>query len=396
VIQSPVLRELRHSLAQASDAQILRVVATVDGLADRRSADQLVAPLRPRLGQLRPPRPLRFARLLFLPLGPVIIPASQWRLGGESIPRSAVQPIAAAVRAALGGAPAVTELIAGRLVGDTDIEAAAGALLWTPAAKILSGMEALHDWEAFTGLPEPAWLEIKAKIVGLLLIAERIWGAGAPALATPAAVEGLLKDVQTDAPLAMSAVLTVLLAIGRNLRHVLVAAARHSDRLAALSSAAVVHTLEAMPAALEAKIGRAQAQDAADEADRAGAFLAAAEASGMVSRAKIRLARQAVVAQCADRFARGVDEDVLAPLLTRDQPPNDQEMTQLEETARALHRIEAAGRGLGGGAQLDGPMNQAWKTLSRLPAEKLDPIDRARVAEILFGSDLAATMLPAF
>ncbi len=387
--------EIRYSLAQATDEQILRVVRTVDTLADRGSADQFVAPLRCRLGHLRPPRPLRFARLLFLPLDPMIVQPSQWRMGGNHIPRSALLPIASAVQAALGGAPAVTALIEGQVVGDTVTEAAAGGLLWPQAGKILAAMAACPDWEVATGLPETAWLDIRPKVAGILLVAARIRGEGAPAFATPGAMEALLDDVQTHAPLAMHAVLSLLLSVGQNLPHVMRAASRHSDRLGALSNTVVLRTLEAMPQTLAAKIGRAHAEDAAAEADRVSVFLAAVEASGHSSRAQLRAARQAAAAQCSDRFARGIGEDVLAPLMARGRSLSDDEMMALEETARALHRIEGAGRILGGGTHLDETLNEAWNTLSALKADSLDPIDRARLAEILFGPDAAEAMLSA-
>ena len=60
---NPAIREVNRDLAAAQDTQILRAVAMVDAMPDRGQADQLVAPLRARLARLRPPRPLRFARI---------------------------------------------------------------------------------------------------------------------------------------------------------------------------------------------------------------------------------------------------------------------------------------------------------------------------------------------
>jgi hypothetical protein len=51
------LRMLGRSLTAARDEQLMRVVATVDALEKRGVADHIVAPLRPRLSELRPPRP---------------------------------------------------------------------------------------------------------------------------------------------------------------------------------------------------------------------------------------------------------------------------------------------------------------------------------------------------
>ena len=98
---NPAIREVARGLAGARDAQILQVVAMVDGMPNRGAADQLIAPLRGRLARLRPPRPLRFARLLFLPLDPLIVPAARWRAEHPSIPRTVIPVLAAAIEAAL-------------------------------------------------------------------------------------------------------------------------------------------------------------------------------------------------------------------------------------------------------------------------------------------------------
>ena len=99
---NPAIREVSRGLVQARDEQILRVVTMLDAMPHRGEADQVLAPLRPRLARLRPPRPLRFARLLFLPLDLLIVPAGRWRFEHLTIPRTAIPPIAAMVESALG------------------------------------------------------------------------------------------------------------------------------------------------------------------------------------------------------------------------------------------------------------------------------------------------------
>jgi hypothetical protein len=71
--------ELVRSMAGASERQLLRIVAAVDGMSARGAADELIAPVRHRLANLRPVRPLRFARLVFLPLDHLIVPAANWK-----------------------------------------------------------------------------------------------------------------------------------------------------------------------------------------------------------------------------------------------------------------------------------------------------------------------------
>jgi len=109
------IRKLQQSLFGAEDEQIKRVVAIVDALAERGAADRLIAPLRPRLAQLRPARPLRFCRLLFLPLDPLIVPAPKWRPMSLTIPRTVLEPLAVSVLDAMrpDARAAVEAVIAG-------------------------------------------------------------------------------------------------------------------------------------------------------------------------------------------------------------------------------------------------------------------------------------------
>ena len=50
------LRQLKRELLAADDQRVRRLVALVDRISVRGEADSLIAPLRPRLAMLRPPR----------------------------------------------------------------------------------------------------------------------------------------------------------------------------------------------------------------------------------------------------------------------------------------------------------------------------------------------------
>ena len=85
-------------------------------------------PLRRRLAVLRPPRPLRFVRLLFHPLDPLIVSAGRWRPDQPAIPRTALAPLADCVRGAMPAeASAIEAAINGRTTADADLIAAQGA-----------------------------------------------------------------------------------------------------------------------------------------------------------------------------------------------------------------------------------------------------------------------------
>ena len=118
-VDRTALRNLNTELTSARDGQITRVVAMVDALPQRGDADLLIVPLRSRLTQLRLDRPLRFCRLLFTPFDPVIVAGAKWRPGSPTIPRTALEPIAEAVRGEL--APLAAEIeaaIAGKTTAD--------------------------------------------------------------------------------------------------------------------------------------------------------------------------------------------------------------------------------------------------------------------------------------
>ncbi|MBV8402269.1 MAG: helix-turn-helix transcriptional regulator [Acetobacteraceae bacterium] len=148
------LGQLQRRVIRAQDAQIQRIVALVDALPARGDADRLLAPLRPRLAQLRPARPLRFCRLLFRPLDPLIVPAPKWRPTSFTFPRTLLEPLAASVREAMNPdiRAAVDAVIAQRTTHDAEAVRKAGTMLWPAAAETLCAGISLRAWRT-TGLP---------------------------------------------------------------------------------------------------------------------------------------------------------------------------------------------------------------------------------------------------
>ena len=146
------LRAMRRTLTAASDQQVRQVVALVDEMTQRGVADALIEPLRRRLVQLRPPRRLRFERLLFMPLDPLMVQARDWQPFSPTIPRTAIMPLAGIVRIALGRDVArIDALIAGRTANDVAVVEEAGALLWPQAGRILAIAPLPMEWP-------PSWL----------------------------------------------------------------------------------------------------------------------------------------------------------------------------------------------------------------------------------------------
>src|ERR1700761_5808561 len=141
------IRALAQNIANAPDNQIKRIVAKVDELVTRGSADALIEPLRQRLRLLRPPRPLRFVRLMFNPLDPLVVPPSRWLPGRHAIPRTALLPMALMVSREMGAdAHALEAEAAGRTTADTALMARLGRSLWPTAARILEESQLPDTW----------------------------------------------------------------------------------------------------------------------------------------------------------------------------------------------------------------------------------------------------------
>jgi hypothetical protein len=169
------MRKLVRELASARDAQIAQVVALIDSMQERGTADALIEPLRARLRQLRPERPLRFGRLLFLPLDPVIADGRGWRPGMPSVPRPALGPLLAIAQRGLAVQQIEAE-IRGRSHGDAAAVRRAGGLLWPQAAALLKAAVSAPTDRAWNeaGLPADAFAPVIRGVACLLSQAVRL------------------------------------------------------------------------------------------------------------------------------------------------------------------------------------------------------------------------------
>lgn len=149
------VRALGADLLQADDAKILRVTSMLDNTPATSVTEAIMDPLRPRLAVLRPSRPLRFTRLLFLPVDPLIVPARTWRAGDPSVSRGIMVALSATVHAGLGDlALELDRMLTGRNTDEFDIVERAGDRLWPAAAAFLAETPTPPPlkWE-HTGLP---------------------------------------------------------------------------------------------------------------------------------------------------------------------------------------------------------------------------------------------------
>ena len=204
-------RRLTHALAAASDDALARVVAVFDRLADRREADRVLDAARPRLRRLRPPRPIALARLLFLPLDGAIADPRNWRRQDGSLPRSALLPLAEAVRTAIGAeAAAIEALVTGHDFAALPVVGHAGRRLWRAAAA--AKPEPPANWQA-TGLTEADFRHCAALAAGVWRHADPLWDALLAARAGPPdpLVQAALAAAAGEAPMVGEAMLATIL-----------------------------------------------------------------------------------------------------------------------------------------------------------------------------------------
>lgn len=397
---------VRQKLADARDGQISRVVAMVDALPARGAADRLIAPLRPRLAQLRPDRPLQFGRLLFLPFDPVIVVAEDWTPGGPTVPRILLAPVAEAMRLALGELTATIEaMILGRTTADQAIITEAGRLLWPAAARAIA---AIHDipgeWSAH-GLPR-SMHSATATIAGVL--------------AQAASIQELVARAPAGDPMPAASVLPILERGARHgagcramLQALLLCRLPRPDellRILALNgTAAAEQAIDAVLGAINresantAVLDNVDLNEAGAELTRLAGLLDGLEAGahraaapGGERHSAIAGTRRRLEAACRSRFEAGLAGELMLPMLSLPADAGSAEIVKLEDTARQLRRIEICGRRLGG-QEGYGRMLHATATEVRAMRGNgaLTLADRVRMVEILAGPDEALAMLSA-
>lgn len=201
--------DLNTAVGQTTDAALMKIVTLLDSLSIRPGALQSVLDnALPRLRQLRPARPLRMARLLFVPVEGIIVPGTAWKSGDATLPRPALPAIAQAIEKAVGPRTLALSATLARLaptaVGPIGT---LGAMLWSEAADRAArctvapeeGYTAA-DMQAFLALCAAGWRHGAA-----------VWAivGHAPDLPQPAQLRSLLTQASAD-PVALRIVLATL------------------------------------------------------------------------------------------------------------------------------------------------------------------------------------------
>jgi hypothetical protein len=402
------LRALRRDLVEINDAQLLQIVALIDRMADRGDADGLIAPLRSRFRRVRPPRPLRFARLLFLPLHPVLIAPPLFRAGMPAVPRTALVPLAGVVHAALGPrAREIEAMIAGRVETDTETIQAAGMELWPAAAAALIDAGPSAGW-SLAGLPVALHAPLSRAIAAVLAQASALYelicdvAAGLPV--EPGRVDGFLTRAAPTGQGGWSLVLSVLLAhlpaTGTVLHQATQWAARRRDQVLVAAIEQVLETeltlLEAHGTAMVERLNSADLTTVSREVRRIVDLLDAFAGTSppAARRARAEAVRRDLDANCRARFADALTEDLLAPLQAMTGPPAADVPPRLEAAARHLRALETVARRLGSAATYDTLLRQTAAAVRGVAADaRLQLPDTVRLVEILAGPDAALSLL---
>ena len=405
-MRPPAIRALTRKIADAGDPRIMRIVATVDAMMLRGPADQLIAPLRQRLAALRPPHPLRFARLMFYPLDRLIVPPARWRPGQQAIPRTALLPLADHVRVAMGAAATAIEAeIAGRSSADTELIARLGRSLWPAAAGALADTAVPETWNT-TELGVAAYRPLANIVAALLTEAatiDTLCAETATGLLPPSAeaVASLLGRVAKMNQAALPMMITLLL--DRLPEAAALLPRAHEGQDAAAIQAAMDEAADLLlgqfdqPAGgTEARIATGTLADAGAAINRIATLLAHLEtpAAKPKRRDRLRAVRQRLDAGCKARFASTLQDELLTPLQGPNTPLPPAEIAALEATARGLRVLETEARVVGSGSTYDLLLGKAAEAIKgSAMQDRLALVDQLRLVEILSGSDAALAML---
>ncbi len=402
------LRDIRRGVAEAADAQVLQVVRMVDALEERGATDAVLAPVRPRLRAIQPARPLRFARLMFMPVDALIVAPKAWRAGTPFVPRNALMVLARAVRLAMSGADGaraclerVDALSEGATTAQMAVIREAGALLWPEAAQALRQL-AVRDlpavcraeWAA-ESLPEGELSGMAGSLSGVLARALQLHDHDHSGIQlADTALTGMLASCEPLGPRAWGMMLSLLVIRAPQASAALLAAAQKKPAHRAMAEAAAEAGLDWLEAETEAQPASIPANAAADLNRQAGLLDALADQFTQPGpRRRLAQARSALLAGSLQRFEVALQERLAGPLLALPQAAEARgaALDVMEASARTLRAFELEARQLGAGGKFDTlvkGVEQAMRDAAGLVA-----MDRARLTEILAGPEAALRLL---
>jgi hypothetical protein len=406
-----MMRTLRDELHQADDQKIRQVTAILDEVSNATGKQAILDPLRGRLGSLKPVRPLRFVRLLFMPLDPVIVPASEWRPGDATVPRTVLTVISRLVRAGMAAEASVIDtMIAGHKADALQIITEAGDVLWPRAAEILAVSPVPVDWPD-TGLRPALFPPLAAAIAAVLRRASRLRhlsrdGDVGVLEADRRIIEEILQVSADEAPDGLAMIAQLILLQSPWAASVLrqIASARLNAAERSVWQQGLVRGTERVlvqmerPSGLIDEIEHAPLRDVGDHVRRMAELMHAIEddTGAHVHRPRLKAIRDRLDAACRVRFAEGIEAGLVAPLTTASGAMDGAGQTDMERCARDLRTFETVARKMGGAVTYDQLLDRAAESVQAAAAAgTLTPIRKFCLVEILSGSDVATAMYKA-
>jgi hypothetical protein len=389
------LTRMSGRASNASDSVLRQVVAVLDAVPSRSMLDPIIAAARPRLKLLRPPRPITFARILFLPFDGALVAMGEWSPGSGKFPRAAITPMADALRAAMG--PAAEEISAnlgGRNFFDVLLVDQAGRRVWAEAARLTPSLNFPEGLPGI-GLSPTQCSELLIVAQSIWRHAEPIWEAKLAAFSGPsqelvtAALKGPAQEGQTTFSVALASLMHNAQSPGSVIR----AAARLSAIAGGIADDKLDELVKTPPASLPV-------EDPVRAAHMAEEYVSLLRELETVPRGRHPDRRAIIVpllnqiGRMSETAAHQIAERQLLPAL---QNPNAKRraavVVNIEHLARALRRLEIAGRRSGavqGFDDLDRAYRQRLKAiLNALDGGGLQRADIIRISEILLGPEKA-------
>jgi len=389
------LSRISKRTSMASDSVLQQVVAVLEAVPSRAMLDPIIETARPRLKLLRPPRPITFARILFLPFDGAVVPLKEWSMGSAKLPRPALMPISEAIQTAMGPeAEKISANLGGRSFFDVLQVDSEGRTLWAEAARLAPTLSFPKGLPA-AGLDAAQSRQLLELAAGIWRHADGIWEAKLACFSGPSSelVAAALKGPAEEGEAVFSIALLSLLDRAQSPGSVLATAARLSP-IASNIADQKLRELQNAPLPI------LPAEDPVRAAHIAAEYVALLKELESILSSRSE-ARQAVITPLLEKIGEAIKE-VTQQIIQRQflpalNEPNAKRraavVLNIEILARALGRLEEAGRRAGRFEAFDKlQVSHAVKLrsiLNGLDGGGLHRHDVIRIADILLGAEKA-------
>lgn len=382
---------LAANLGNASDENLLRIMAMIDRQPDRSQLDLLLTDIRPRLAQLRPPRPLTMMRLLFLPLSGALVDRAEWRQDPASIPRAALRPIFTLLRDLPHGPLTKVEAAPSQaLFTDLDLVGRLGSPVWASSAHLCEKVTPGSRW-ADAGFTPEDFRTMMRLAAGIWRHAGPIWGVlrqGAAPVSADALRTALSGPAGEGPDVFRAAFRTLLLASGN--------VANFTALTSGMAPGVSEIVIQALEEWIEAALPKLAEQDWIEATNRAEEIGKTLEALGLTPFFQIPRRRQQLSSffwrleeHSREVLLEIIDEEILPALNPSTEPYSDGRLLAAESHARAARRLEILGRHFGNDPVYGENRQRLAKAFDAAEKVKSDlgitATDLARLREILLG-----------